>query len=92
MNTNPKTLVAVKWADLKTSSDLTDFVLDQMQDGDQNAQSYITRQWLAGTLTALKDLDSTIEDEEDFDPKLTRELAEVAKVVTAKGIQIILVE
>jgi len=37
----------------------------------------------------LKDLDTGIQDEEDFDPKLTNELAEVAKVVKAKGIQII---
>jgi hypothetical protein len=88
MNTNPKTLVAVKWADLKASSDLTDFILDQMQDGDQNEQGYITRQWLADTLKAIKDLSA---QEEDFDPSLVQELAAVAKVVTAKGIQVILV-
>lgn len=89
MNTNPKTLVAVKWADLKTSEDLTDFVRDQMQDGLHDVQGYITRQWLAETLQQLKDLDSTIQDEDDFDPMLTKELAEVAKVVTTKRIQIL---
>lgn len=91
MNANPKTLVAVKWADLQTSEDLTDFVRDQMQDGVHDAQGYITRQWLAETLQQLKDLDSTIQDEDDFDPALTKELAEVAKIVTAKRIQIIFV-
>lgn len=87
MNTNPKTFVAVKWSDLKTSTDLTGFVEDQL---DFAGQTHITRAWLADTLEALKDLDAGIQDEEDFDPKLTNELAEVAKVVKAKGIQIII--
>ena len=91
MNTNPKTLVAVKWDDLQTSEDLTDFVQEQMQDGEHDVQGYITRQWLAETLQQLKDLDSTIQDEDDFDPTLTKELAEVAKIITTKRIQIIFV-
>jgi len=89
MNANPKTLVAVKWADLQTSEDLTDFVREQMQDGVHDVQGYITRQWLAETLQQLKDLDLTTQN--DFDPTLTKELAEVAKIVTAKRIQIIFV-
>jgi hypothetical protein len=80
MNTNPKTIVAVKWSDLKTSTDLTGFAEDELE---STGQKHITRAWLADTLKMMKDLD------EDFDPKLTKELAEVAKVVKAKGIQII---
>ena len=87
MNTNPKTYVAVKWSDLNTSADLTGFIEDQLESA---GQTHITKAWLADTLTSLKDLDSTIQDEEDFDPKLTKELAEVAKIVTAKGVQIII--
>ena len=87
MNANPKTFVAVKWSDLKTSTDLTGFVEDQL---DFAGQTHITKAWLADTLEMLKDLDTGIQDEEDFDPKLTNELAEVAKVVKAKGIQIII--
>jgi hypothetical protein len=86
MNANPKTFVAVKWSDLKTSKDLTGFIEDQL---DFAGQTHITKAWLADTLEMLKDLDTGIQDEEDFDPKLTNELAEVAKVVKAKGIQII---
>ena len=86
MNTNPKTLVAVKWSDLKTSKDLTGFIEDQL-DGEQ---PYITKAWLADTLELMQDLDAGIADEEDFDPKLTNELAQVAKVVKANKIQIIL--
>ncbi len=84
MNTNPKTFITVKWEDLKTSSDLTSFMLDQ------NEQNYITRQELADILEQLKDLDMPLQDEEDFDPKLTNELAEVAKVIQANRIQIII--
>jgi len=87
MNTNPKTYVALKWGDLKASTDLTGFIEDQLEFA---GQTHITKAWLADTLTALKDLDSTIQDEEDFDPKLTKELAEVAKVMNAKGVQIII--
>ena len=87
MNTNPKTFVAVKWSDLKTSKDLTGFIEDQLEFA---GQTHITRAWLADTLEMLKDLDAPLQDEEDFDPKLTNELAEVAKVVQAKGIQIII--
>lgn len=87
MNTNPKTFVAIKWSDLKTSKDLTGFIEDQL---DLNGQTHITKAWLADTLEMLKDLDAPLQDEEDFDPKLTNELAEVAKVVQAKGIQIII--
>jgi len=87
MNTNPKTFVAVKWSDLKASKDLTGFIEDQLEFA---GQTHITKAWLADTLGMLKDLDAGIADEEDFDPKLTRELAEVAKVVQAKGIQIII--
>ena len=87
MNTNPKTLVAVKWSDLKTSKDLTGFIEDQLEFA---GQTHITKAWLADTLEMLKDLDAPLQDEEDFDPKLTNELAEVAKVVQAKGIQIII--
>lgn len=84
MNTNPKTFITVKWEDLKTSSDLTSFMLDQ------NEQNYITRQELADILEQLKDLDMPLQDEEDFDPKLTNELAQVAKVIQANRIQIII--
>jgi len=87
MNANPKTFVAIKWSDLKASKDLTGFIQDQL---DFAGQTHITKAWLADTLEMLKDLDTGIQDEEDFDPKLTNELAEVAKVVKAKGIQIII--
>ena len=93
MNTNPKTFIAVKWEDLKTSSDLTSFMLDQNEGtsfGIKFQQNYITRQELADILERLKDLDTPSQDEEDFDPKLTNELAQVAKVIQAKGIQIII--
>ena len=87
MNANPKTFVAIKWSDLKASKDLTGFIQDQL---DFAGQTHITKAWLADTLELMKDLDAGIQDEEDFDPKLTNELAEVAKVVRAKGIQIII--
>jgi len=87
MNANPKTFVAIKWSDLKASKDLTGFIQDQL---DFAGQTHITKAWLADTLELMKDLDAGIQDEEDFDPKLTNELAEVAKVVKAKGIQIII--
>lgn len=87
MNTSPKTFVAIKWSDLKTSKDLTGFIEDQLE---FSGQTHITKAWLADTLEMLKDLDAPLQDEEDFDPKLTNELAEVAKVVTAKGAQIII--
>lgn len=83
MNTNPKTFVAVKWSDLKTSTDLTSFIQDQI-----DGETYITKAWLADTLQMAKDL--TLQGEEDFSPLLTNELAQVAKVVKAKGIQTIL--
>ena len=87
MNANPKTFVAIKWSDLKTSKDLTGFIEDQLEFA---GQTHITKAWLADTLGLLKDLDAGLHDEEDFDPKLTNELAQVAKVVTAKGAQIII--
>ena len=87
MNANPKTFVTVKWSDLKTSKDLTGFIEDQLEFA---GQTHITKAWLADTLEMLKDLDAPLQDEEDFDPKLTNELVEVAKVVNTKGVQIII--
>jgi hypothetical protein len=87
MNTNPKTFVAAKWSDLKTSTDLTSFVEDQLEFA---GQTHVTKAWLADTLEMMKDLDAPLQGEEDFSPKLTNELAELAKVVQAKGIQIII--
>ena len=87
MNTNPKTFVAVKLSDLKLSKDLAGFIEDQLEFA---GQTHITKAWLADTLEMMKDLDAPIQDEEDFDPKLTNELAQLAKVVQAKGAQIII--
>jgi hypothetical protein len=87
MNTNPKTLVAVNWADLKTSEDLTDFITDQMQDDDKD---YLTRGWIADTLEMLKDLDDADPEGDDRDRVLTNELAKVAKLMKDKRIDIFL--
>ena len=77
INLNPKTVIAVKWSDFKTSKDLTSFIEDQAQD-----EFYITKAWLADTLEMLNDMGE--------DEKMITELADVAKVMTTKKIQIIL--
>lgn len=87
MNENPTTFVAAKLSDLKPSKDLTGFIKDQL---DLNGQTHITKAWLADTLEMMKDLDAPLQDEEDFDPKLTNELAKLATVVTTNKIEIII--
>jgi len=87
MNANPTTFVAATLSDLEPSKQLTDFIKDQL---DSPRQTHITKAWLADTLEIMKDLDAGIQDEEDFDPKLTNELAKLAKIVTDNRIQIII--
>ncbi len=89
MNTNPKTFVAVKWSDLKTSKELTDYIEDQAQDVLEDSP-YFTKAWLADTLEIIRDTSDDPAFPPGYASRLITELANVAKVVKAKGIEIII--
>jgi hypothetical protein len=87
MNKNPKLYNAVKARDLGLSQDLQVFISDQMQDDDKD---YISRQWIADTLTMLQDMDANDEEGMGESKPITDELAELARLLIEKRILIVL--
>lgn len=80
MNTNPKLYNAVLKKDLQLSPQLLNLVDDQTQD--MNMQ-VITRGWVADTIEIMKDT-------EEYDENVVTELAELAKLMIQKRIQVII--
>lgn len=80
MNPAPKTGTAVLWSDLRTSADLTSFITDQYE---QDGKTYATKGWIATTLAILKD------EGPEF-VAMTKELAQVAKLMRDKNISFII--
>jgi hypothetical protein len=81
MNTQPKISNSVKWADLKTSAELTDYLYEQFADDDKD---YATKGWIANTLEIMNDT------QDKDSSNLVAELAEVAKLIKDKNITYIL--
>lgn len=80
MNTNPKLYNAVMKKDLQLSPELVNLIDDQTQD--MNMQ-VITRGWVADTIEIMKDT-------EEYDENVVTELAELAKLMIQKRIQVII--
>ena len=85
MNTQPKIDNSVKWADLKTSAELTEYLYEQFSDDDKD---YITKGWIADTLDIMNDAQER-DSEMDLYALIT-ELAKVAKLIREKNITYIL--
>lgn len=80
MNKNPKLFNAALMRDLQLSPELTDLIDDQTQD--MNMQ-IITRGWIADTIDMMRDT-------EEYDENVVTELAELAKLMIQKRIQVII--
>lgn len=79
MNKNPKLYNAVMKRDLQLSPELLALIDDQTQD--MNMQ-VITKGWVADTIQMLKDSD-------EYDENMFTELAELARLMVEKRIQVI---
>lgn len=79
MNKNPKLYNAVKVRDLKLSPELAYLIDDQIQDMDLRV---ISKGWVADMMQMMKDSD-------EYDVNVFTELAELAKLMVDKRIQVI---
>ena len=79
MNRNPKLYNAVMKRDLKLSPELLNLLDDQTQDMDMQV---ITKGWVADTMQMMKDSD-------EYDENVFTELAELARLMVEKRIQVI---
>lgn len=79
MNRNPKLYNAVMKRDLKLSPELLNLIDDQTQDMDLQV---ISKGWVADTMQMMKDSD-------EYDENVFTELAELARLMVEKRIQVI---
>lgn len=79
MNKNPKLYNAVMLKDLKLSLELAYLIDDQIQDMDLHV---LTKGWVADTMQMMKDSD-------EYDENVFTELAELARLMVEKRIQVI---
>ncbi len=79
MNRNPKLYNAVMVRDLKLSPELTNLIDDQTQDMDLQV---ISKGWVADMMQMMKDSD-------EYDENMFTELAELARLMVEKRIQVI---
>lgn len=84
MNSNPKLMNAVRINDLKLSTNLLDFLNEQFP------SEYITKADIADVLEMLKDLDASDTELPEDEITITPEVAQLAKLVTQKRIDIII--
>lgn len=85
MNRNVKLFNAVKRKDLGLSNDLINFIDDQTQDDNDR---FITKAWVAETLSLMKDLKG--DDPEAFDQAMMDELSQLAQLMIDKRIMVIM--
>ncbi len=85
MNTQPKINNSIKWADLKTSAELTEYLYEQFADDDKD---YVTKGWIADTLEIMNDAQK-MDSDLGLDVLLI-ELAKVSKLIKDKNITYIL--
>lgn len=79
MNRNPKLYNAVMKRDLKLSPELLNLIDDQTQDMDLQV---ISKGWVADIMQMMKDSD-------EYDENVFTELAELARLMVEKRIQVI---
>ncbi len=85
MNKNPKLYNAVMKKDLQLSPELLNLIDDQTQDMDLQV---ISKGWVADTIEMLKDTE-LIRTDDEYDENLVTELAELARLMIEKRIQVI---